>query len=352
MDPREALIAGRAEESAPLCFHDDVLHTLAMLCYGKIPPRPEEIHTEILREKAAGNTLRRELRLHLHNRGMRHSVNALHYMPLHEETRRGTIVGLCFHPLWTCTDDADIPPGDSGTRGMQSARWQIPFLLAHGFSVLLAPRNDFFADCADGRAGSLYRLFHPETSLMPGNREFTAISAWAAGFSLLREIAEPGAIWACGHSRLGKAALWAAAHDAEFHGVISLQSGCCGAALHRDKHRESEDIATITERFPWWFRAEFDRFAKRDAEFPVDQDALLAHIGPRPRMVLSASEDIWADPFNEYRALRATGALGAAAFPEIGHAIYAEHAAYALRAGKHEVTAEDWHLILPFLLRH
>ena len=266
------------------------------------------------------------------------------------------------------TEETDLPPDSTEFKpGQQAHRWQIPMLLDAGVSLLTAPRNSFFRDDADGRRTSIFRLFHPASELTRAHRELTAISAWAWGYSLLFDLAQtapeidPRQIWAHGHSRLGKTALWALANDPRFAGVVSNDSGCCGASLTRDRHAEAENLPFITRTFPWWFPDVLDSYAGHEDRLPFDQHWLLALAAPRPLLVASATEDVWADPFNEFRAARAVecvyrlfGArgLGSASFPKPEEPLFGDRVGYYLRTGKHDVTATDWKFVLEFLRRN
>ena len=121
---------------------------------------------------------------------------------------------------------------------------------------------------------------------------------------------------------------------------------------------ETEQLAFITKTFPYWFQAKLDEYANRDADLPLDQHWLAALIAPRPLLIASATEDVWADPYNEFRCAKAVGevyklfgvkGLGNAGFPKPDQPVFGERVGYYLRTGKHDVTATDWKFVLEFI---
>ncbi len=153
-----------------------------------------------------------------------------------------------------------------------------------------------------------------------------------------------------GHSRLGKTALFTGALDSRFYGVISNDSGCCGAAITRGKIGET--YKKINDVFPFWFCKNFEKYAESKEEFKTDQNALIALSAPNKVYVASAEEDSWADPYSEflgiYSASAAYGFYGKKGFSENCEflnepfKIHGENCAYRMRAGTHYLGREDW----------
>lgn len=240
------------------------------------------------------------------------------------------------------------------SRGTQIRRFPVPSMLARGYGLATAHCGDFFPDHQNGRATSILgSLGRPTGGHLPDD-EPGAIGAWAWGLSrildwliTLPEV-DPNRVVVLGHSRLGKAALWAGACDKRFAMVISNESGCGGAALSRRNFGES--IAVITKRFPHWFCPAFASFANHEDELPCDQHSLLAMTAPRPLYVASAEGDRWADPKGEFlAAVAATPAwnlynlqgLETNRMP-LPNVSIGQMVSYHLRDGKHDLLAFDW----------
>ncbi|SDS15216.1 glucuronyl esterase domain-containing protein [Microlunatus soli] len=234
-------------------------------------------------------------------------------------------------------------------------QWPIDLLLRRGYGVATAHASAIEPDRLGGAADGI------RTVLPEGLDDWGTLGVWAWALSLIRRQlpsfahVQADKIIAIGHSRMGKAALWAAAQDTGFAAVVSNEAGCSGDALHRhlstgsghrpstgSRHRVKEDIAAITGKFPYWFTPSYAGYAGRDAELPVDQDQLLASIAPRPVCVGSASEDDWADPLGQFQAVLAARELNEGSGPVGFH----------LRPGDHALLAEDWLHYLAFLDRH
>jgi hypothetical protein len=237
------------------------------------------------------------------------------------------------------------------TRGKEMSRWPAEMIIDSGFGFITAYYGDFHPDHKEGRADSI----------LPARASGGAIAAWAWGLRMLRQHAseqidiDAKRSIAIGHSRLGKAAVWAAAQEEGFAGLVSNNSGEGGAALSR--RNIGETIADLNRSFPWWFAAQYREYDGHPEKLPVDSHLLLSLVAPRLVYVASATEDRWADPRGEYQALLETApvfrlfgkeALAQQPWPAAGQPLSATATGYHLRAGRHDIQAEDWKHFLRF----
>ena len=354
-----------------------VLKLFEEYMYGKLPPRPKGMYFEVLNVKENaldGLAVRKEIRIRLMNNGMQHDLNVLLYIPNNVKTAPPVFLGLNFYGNQTVSKESDISMSKSwmrsnpdagiinfqateASRGKATGRWQAEKIIKRGYALATIYYGDVYPDNLNGIGNSIYRLFPYSNG--------KAISAWAWGLSRGMDYLESDSSLDCnkvaviGHSRLGKAALWAGANDQRFALIISNESGCAGAAITRRRFGET------IECFPgqnvgYWCVEKFYEYAKRENELPVDQHMLISLAAPRPAYIASASEDLWADPYGEFLAavhaapvykLFGSQGLGCDKMPKVNQSIQSD-IGYHIRSGKHGITETDWNHYLAFADKH
>lgn len=335
--------------------------------YGKPPATPATLDFEVLDEAACalgGGAVRRQVAIHVGASGRRLRIDLLLYLP----------AGSGPFPVFTLLnfggnhtvhiDPAiavpEIHPGSGSPqpRGQRADNYPIDRILERGYGIATAYCGDVYPDFYDGSIKGAHALFE-ESDPSAGNA-WGAVGAWAWGLSRMMDYLvddsriDGSRICLAGHSRLGKAALWAGAQDERFALVISNNSGCTGAALSRGKRGET--VRAINDRFPHWFCANYKSYNDREDRLPVDQHMLLALIAPRPLYVTSASEDSWADPVAEFRSCRLAepvyhlfGLQGLETVqPPPEHPLLDGRIGYHLRTGPHGLHCYDWERFLDF----
>jgi len=128
-----------------------------------------------------------------------------------------------------------------------------------GYAFASFDANEVAPDGAAYR-GTMINLFRPAGQELPEDAG-RAASAWAWGASRVMDYLQtdpdldPAKVAVIGHSRSGKAALWAGAQDTRFAAVITNDSGSTGAELARrgDGGVGGETVAKSNQSFPHWF---------------------------------------------------------------------------------------------------
>jgi len=231
-------------------------------------------------------------------------------------------------------------------------------ILARGYAYASIYASEIAADDDE-----LFKIGLDKLALEAGETAPVGIiSAWAAGFGWALDVldtdarldASKTAVW--GHSRHGKASLWASANDPRIEAVISHQSGTGGGALSRSLNGES--VAKITKSYPFWFSPEYAKYSDEEDGLPIDQHQLIALSAPKPVLLGNSWNDVWSDPNGTYRAVQ-----GAAPVYEL----YGKNGLmqqgmndqemrdgelfFQISKGRHGIRQQDWDDFLDFLDR-
>ena len=348
--------------------------TMSLSLYGALPPPPDSI--KVVRQPLSDPRAERLL-IEMTVEGSVFTVDAALWLPHTPCSNVPLICGLDFVGPIGLLHSPDFPADPNARitsspvfgandnrlqetlRGTSAYRWPLDFLLSRGYAVMLSCYGSWVPDDTDlWKTHGLYPLLGCQQNTHPT----AALSLWAWAIQRLLDAAatcneiDVSKISVAGHSRLGKAALWAAANDNRIKAVFANNSGCGGAAPAA--HPVGETMAQMTKRFPHWTIASSD---KRTHALPFDQHELLSLIAPRVLYLAAAKDDLWSDPIGSYLALKAASGcwqdehstLASWLSPRDLWRTCARVAngvlGYHLRPGGHELLPYDWQQFLGFL---
>lgn len=345
--------------------------------FGKYPTKKITIRSRLLESDhhaLNGIATRKQVRIYLHPTDTTVYVDVLLYIPNNAKKPVPAFVGYNFGGNHTISSEKEIllphtwvygrakgavnNRATDASRGIDTVSWQVHEILSHGFALATAYYGDIEPDTSVGWKTGIRTTLKDVLNIQPD--EWCAMGAWAWGLSRIYDYLQKdkdinaAKVALIGHSRLGKAALWAGASDQRFALVVSNESGEGGAALSRRWYGETVQI--ITAHFPHWFAAKYKTYGDNVNALPVDGHMLLSLIAPRPLYVASAVEDTWSDPKGEFLSAKEAGKVYALfdkkgidvdSMPGLHHPV-GNTVRYHIRAGKHAVTLYDWQQYLQF----
>ncbi|WP_422926703.1 acetylxylan esterase [Singulisphaera sp. PoT] len=249
-------------------------------------------------------------------------------------------------------------------RGAHGDVWPFDQIIARGYGLATFYAGDVAPD-HPGFEDGVFPHYRPSGATTKADDDsWGVVRAWAWGlqravdYLVTDSSVDRERIAVVGHSRLGKAALVAAAYDDRIALALPHQAGCGGTAPSRGKVGES--VKDINKHFPHWFDAHFKQFSGKPEYLPFDQHCLVALVAPRPVFFTNAVEDWWANPKGQFEVLKAAdpvyrllggGGLESDTMPPVGQLLDGT-LGYHIRPGKHSMFREDWVVFLDIADRH
>ena len=332
----------------------EILELFRENVYGRSPGKPERLRFDVLEHKTEvmnGSATLKRIAIVSSQSGREHRFELTLFLP---SARKGGV------PVFLLLNNRPAANTDP-TRKEKSGFWPAERLIERGYGIAALQVGDLAPDDKAHFRDGVIKVFEGTAEGERPANAWAALAAWAWGASRAMDylVTDPAVdkskVVVVGHSRGGKAALWAGAEDERFAMVVSNESGEGGAALSRRNYGET--VARITETFPHWFARNYTGFAGHEASLPVDQHMLLSLIAPRLLYVASADEDLWSDPRGEFTSLALSSPvfslwgdppIAVSAMPALQTPLSIGRRGYHIRLGSHNLTPYDWERFVDF----
>lgn len=377
----------------------EILEVFAHEMFGVEPPPPEAFVCDLVNERvtAGGFAKRRLFKMQFKADRSGPAIDWVLWLPRHAKGRVPVILALTYRGIHELVDDPDLPVCRGWTRNRpqfgvvdhratETSRgrmtnhdrdtvFPLGMILARNCAVLCASYTDvspdpdpFGKDGVDQYAfattNGVFTLWGARDESRADN--VTAIGAWAWALSRGLDLAlrqpevDPDRTVVTGCSRLGKAALLAAARDERFKVCVPNQCGGGGVCLA--KRDFGENVSTEVAQFRHWYCKAYGKYAADPAKLlTFDQHLLLASIAPRRVLVQGFGPNDWMDTKGEFLACKAASRawefLGYPGLPDVSWPDYYDTSAigprlgYVRRTEEHGISAVDWTWLLDFVLR-
>ena len=368
----------------------EILNIFAKEMYGQEPPAPECVKIELVEEKEgalAGFAVRSQYRMWFRADKSGPCLDFLVLRPRFGAKKARPVIFLNYGGNHKLIPDEEviIPEGMwshakghqvSNRRGVQcdpnrDTVLPVGMLLCSGFAVISCCYCQVSPDPLHTEEDPRFRqepFAYTKIFELWGKRDesrtdnITALGAWAwalcRGLDLAETIPQLDAKHAIvtGCSRLGKAALLAAARDERFDACVAIQCGGGGATLA--KRDFGENISSEIRMFRHWYCKAYDKYAADPAKLlTFDQHLLLTAVAPR-KLLVAGFDDPWFDTEGEFLACKAASPvwefLGRPGLPQVSFpADFAASAigpflGYYRRSQKHGIAYFDWLQLIRF----
>ncbi|MBE6376630.1 MAG: hypothetical protein E7050_09220 [Lentisphaerae bacterium] len=368
----------------------EILDIFAREMYGQQPPLPETVIIETIEENQltlGGFGMRSQYKMYFRADKSGPVIYWLVIAPQYVKKPAPVIMFLNYGGNQTLLNDSQVLIPET------PENWLRPYRITASRGALLAPEHYYhfpiqtILSAGYAVVSACYKNVSPDPDIEEKNPDFqqhnfacsgvfelwgkrdesrtdniTALGAWAwvlsRGVDLVEKLPylDAGKVAVTGCSRLGKAALLAAARDERFAVCVPIQSGGGGATLA--KRDFGENIATQMQMFTHWYCKAYKKYERNPAKLlTFDQHLLVAAIAPR-RLLIGGFDRAWFDTEGEFLACKAASPvwefLGKPGLPttvypdsyEIG--AIGKYLGYYRRTGGHGLAGFDWWQLLHF----
>ena len=367
----------------------EILGIFAREMYGQPPPPPETNVWEVVSEQVvfAGFARLRHVRTWFKADKSGPAINWFVFLPRFAKEPAPPILLLNYRGVSEYLPNEDVPLETAWnhdkidvakTRGKfcnpnETSYCPLPMILARGYAMMTACYSEVSPDPfpwrRDSKPGAGQSARFPYVGvfdLWPKRDESrtdntTALGAWGWALSRGLDLAEAmddvdaARAVVTGCSRLGKAAMIAAARDERFKVCVVNQSGGGGVTLSKRDFGESPKTEMTT--FRHWYCTAYDKYVDKPETMPFDQHLFIAAIAPRALLV-QGFDDYWYDTEGEYLSCRAASPvwklLGGQGLPdrpfpsEMDTSCIGADLGYVRRYRHHGLSAHDWTWLLDF----